>query len=361
MKTTSGSVTDYCGNFIYADNQLITIFAGDVRIAPVNFGNSTYWKYEYSMKNHLGNTRVIFAAHSYGQPELLQQTSYYPFGMTIQQQNFYSQNTTENKYLYNSKELQDDQLAGNTLDWYDYGARFYDAALGRWHVVDPMAHVAPDWSPFRAFYCNPIGYIDPTGMLEDDYGLDKQGNITLLRKTDDPTDKLIALDNDGNETDKSIEVDKGILSSKKTNTVNASNGNDYTFDQYKIKRDDKAKGLFEFVADNTEVEWSLTGVGAKSGTDGQNILTTSHIKDAEIGGGYLKAYGYTIRKHSHSHPYNKFPSAADKKFAESLNLKFPKATLDIYHKGEYFQYAKNGLISVPTIVLPEIEIKVPKN
>jgi hypothetical protein len=42
-------------------------------------------------------------------------------------------------------------------------------------------------------------------------------------------------------------------------------------------------------------------------------------------------------------------------------LKFPKATLDIYHKGEYFQYAKNGLISVPTIVLPEIEIKVPKN
>jgi hypothetical protein len=91
MKTTSGSIMDYCGNFIYADNQLIIIFAGDVRIAPVNFGNSTYWKYEYSMKNHLGNTRVVFAAHSYGQPELLQQTSYYPFGMTMQQQNFYSQ------------------------------------------------------------------------------------------------------------------------------------------------------------------------------------------------------------------------------------------------------------------------------
>src|SRR5690606_18259714 len=154
----------------------------------------------------------------------------------------------------------------------------YDAQLGRWHVVDPMAHVAPGWSPYRAFYCNPIRYIDPTGMLEDDYGLDIQGNITLLRMTDDPTDELIAVDIDGNETDKSIEVDKGILSSKKTNTVTASNGKDYTFDQYKIKGDDKAKGLFEFVADNTEVEWSLTGVGAKSGTDGQNILTTSHIK-----------------------------------------------------------------------------------
>ena len=124
MKTTSGSITDYCGNFIYADNQLITIFAGDVRIAPVNFGNSTYWKYEYSMKDHLGNTRVVFAAHSYGQPELLQQTSYYPFGMTMQQQNFYSQNTTENKYLYNSKELQDDQLVGNTCYLPNKGTEF---------------------------------------------------------------------------------------------------------------------------------------------------------------------------------------------------------------------------------------------
>jgi RHS repeat-associated protein len=255
------------------------------------------------------------------------------------------------RYGFNGKE-NDNEIAGNGNSQ-DFGARMYDNRLGRWWSVDPMAHVAPSWSLYRAFYCNPIRYIDPTGMLEHDYGLDKQGNITLLRKTDDPTDKLIALDNDGNETDKSIEVDKGILSSKKTNTVTVSNGKDYTFDQYKIKGDDKAKGLFEFVADNTEVEWSLTGVGAKSGTDGQNILTTSHIKDSEIGGGYLKAYGYTIRKHSHSHPYNTFPSTADKEFAESLNLKFPKATLDIYHKGEYFQYDKNGLISVPT--------KVPKN
>jgi hypothetical protein len=173
MKTTAGSVADYCGNFFYADNQLITIFAGDVRVAPVNVGNSTYWKYEYSMKDHtstllsasLGNTRVVFAAHSHGQPELLQQTSYYPgacpeqFGrMTLQQQNFYSQNATENKYLYNSKlersgnpdtsgELQDDQLAGNTLDWYDYGARFYDATLGRWHVVElPPRMTAEDFA-----------------------------------------------------------------------------------------------------------------------------------------------------------------------------------------------------------------------
>lgn len=179
MKTTSGSVTDYCGNFIYADNQLITIFAGDVRVAPVNVGNNTYWKYEYSMKDHLGNVRVVFAAHSHGQPGLLQQTSYYPFGMTLQQQNFYSQNATENKYLYNGKELQNDQLAGNTLDWYDYGARFYDATLGRWHVVDPLAEKYYSISPYAYVANNPIIRIDPDGRdIVIILNRDNRGNVS---------------------------------------------------------------------------------------------------------------------------------------------------------------------------------------
>ncbi len=44
-------------------------------------------------------------------------------------------------YLYNGKELQDEQLGGVNLDWYDYGARFYDPALARFHTIDPKAHI----------------------------------------------------------------------------------------------------------------------------------------------------------------------------------------------------------------------------
>jgi hypothetical protein len=64
-----------------------------VRVAPVNVGNSVYWKYEYSMKDHtstplsasLGNVRVVFAAHSHGQSELLQQTRVFHPKYTVKQ------------------------------------------------------------------------------------------------------------------------------------------------------------------------------------------------------------------------------------------------------------------------------------
>jgi hypothetical protein len=75
---------------IYTDNQLITIFAGDVRVAPVNVGNSTYWKYEYSMKDHtstplsasLGNVRSVITTGQNNKLEVVQANDYYPFGMS---------------------------------------------------------------------------------------------------------------------------------------------------------------------------------------------------------------------------------------------------------------------------------------
>jgi len=49
---------------------------------------------------------------------------------------------------------------------YDYGARMYMPDLGRWGVVDPLADVRPDMSPFRYSFNNPINATDPTGLLE---------------------------------------------------------------------------------------------------------------------------------------------------------------------------------------------------
>ncbi|TRX35068.1 RHS repeat-associated core domain-containing protein, partial [Flavobacterium restrictum] len=67
------------------------------------------------------------------------------------------------KYRYNSKEFQDEL----SLNLYDYGARNYDPALGRWMNIDPLAEHSPDKNPYHFCSNNPINRTDPTGMCDD--------------------------------------------------------------------------------------------------------------------------------------------------------------------------------------------------
>ncbi len=130
------------------------IITPEGRAIPDSSGNFTY---QYYLKDHLGNTRVTYTQKG----ELLQDNNYYPFGMsTGEATNYIADACLENKYLYNGKELDDDLGVG----WYDYGARFYDPELGRWHSLDPLAEKYSFQSPFVYGANNPIRFIDFMGM-----------------------------------------------------------------------------------------------------------------------------------------------------------------------------------------------------
>jgi RHS repeat-associated protein len=111
---------------------------------------------ESPMNVYFDNFQVV---HNTG--PVLEQNDYYPFGMLNTQLAAQSISKPLNFYKYNGKELQKDL----NLELLDYGARFYDAVLGRWHSVDPAienGHL--NYTPYAYVYNNPIRFIDLFGL-----------------------------------------------------------------------------------------------------------------------------------------------------------------------------------------------------
>ena len=138
------TTTDYCGNVVY-ENGVQKLLLTDEGYVTLSDG-----KYHYYLKDHQGNNRVVI-----NQSGTVEETNhYYPFGGV-----FASTGNTQ-PYKYNGKEF--DTKKG--LNWYDYGARHYDAALGRFTTNDPLAEKYYSMSPYTYCADNPVKFIDPNGM-----------------------------------------------------------------------------------------------------------------------------------------------------------------------------------------------------
>jgi len=139
--------------------------------------------------DHLGNVRLSYTQDPQtGALAILEENHYYPFG--LQHKNYNSditkidllpqQNNEKGlketappllplqnpgyMYKYNGKELQNEF----GVEMYDFGARNYDPAIGRWMNIDPLAEQMRRYSPYNYAFDNPVYFIDPDGMAPID-------------------------------------------------------------------------------------------------------------------------------------------------------------------------------------------------
>ncbi|NBA87971.1 hypothetical protein GVN16_19530 [Emticicia sp. CRIBPO] len=182
--TTSTKSYDYIGNTVFADNVIeftgtaegrwlpkeqLKAFKADPAVNPT--APALFGRYEFTLKDHLGNSRVSCRCLERENATNASQTyplvvtnefQYDPWGVNIEKEILASPNqfdkfTPGDRYKYNGKEFVAD--AG----LYDYGARMYDAVIGRWGGIDPSSEKYIGVSPYNYVLNNPLRIIDPDG------------------------------------------------------------------------------------------------------------------------------------------------------------------------------------------------------
>ncbi len=158
---STGATTEYAGNYVYENGQLQFFNTAEGYVEP---SGSTY-SYVYQYKDHLGNIRLSYknvSTTSIPVLQIVEENNYYPFGLRHKGYNnvVTSTNIAQN-WKYNGKEL--NESLG--LNWYDYGARRYDPAIGRWFTLDKMAddEMQIDKTPYAYSWNSPVTLNDPDG------------------------------------------------------------------------------------------------------------------------------------------------------------------------------------------------------
>ena len=168
MAGSNVKVSDYVAGRHYVDGNLEFFQHSEGRVTH----NSGTFAYEYNLTDHLGNVRVSVDQSG----TVVQKDDYYPFGLTFNSWSP-SRNGGKNNYQFNGNEVQVE--IPNVAD---FNARFYDASLGRFMNIDPLAEVQESWTPYHFSYNNPIMLNDPSGLLPEETLEDEESEESRLKR-----------------------------------------------------------------------------------------------------------------------------------------------------------------------------------
>lgn len=181
----------------------------------------------------------------------------------------------------------------------------YDPAIARWHCVDPLVEKYNSQSSYHFSGNNPVRFIDFNGKNYDDYKLNQDGSIDLIRETDSQTDELYATNSDGTvNQDKKVSVEKGTFS--ESNELVTSNDN---ISGIKTDNQTDAKTVFKFAAENTSVEFGLINY-TEGGVSKSIVLTNGEPNkvSASTVAKSIERRGAVITEVGHNHPRGTQPS-----------------------------------------------------
>ncbi len=191
------TTTEYLNGFQYRNNVLLFFPHAEGYVNNTVVSGVNKYNYVYNYTDHLGNIRMSYAFDTPSTSlKILEENHYYPFGLkqtnynvdrrifveisaTVTLRTTTPTDITPYEYKYNGKEYQDEL----SLNLYDYGARNYDPAIGRWMNIDPLAEMSRRFSPYTYALNNPVYFIDVDGMFADMGGHDANDSSRETRPT----------------------------------------------------------------------------------------------------------------------------------------------------------------------------------
>ena len=246
------------------------------------------WKRYVYVRDVQGNIRAVVGENN----AVVEQTDYYPYGMPMADVN----SASAQPFKFGGKELEREG-----------GMDFY------------------------------VNRIDPDGR--DDYQLNEDGHIFLIKRTDAETHTIYA-SNSAGSVNKEIFfiVSKPVIDGRENTEIPIEqNDGTITYENgiaYNFQNDTEASSFFEFVAVNSNVEWSFMSANGKNGS--YNVVGTTYSHDTDSSLDYFRVQaevgGFSVAKAIHNHPgkdSSSIISDADLKVAQSIFDSSPNAKVFI--------------------------------